>query len=44
MITGASGNIGTALLRLLRDTPEITSIGAVATHQPTPAAPYDAAD
>lgn len=44
VITGASGNIGTALLRLLRDTPEITSIGAVATHQPTPAAPYDAAD
>lgn len=44
VITGATGNIGTALLRLLRDDDEVTSLGAVATRLPPARPPYDRAE
>lgn len=44
VITGATGNIGTALLRLLQEHDEVTSLGAVATRPPPPQPPYDRAE
>jgi len=45
VITGASGNVGTALLRALGDAPELTSVVGVARRIPrrTPPPPYDLA-
>lgn len=45
VVTGASGNAGTAVLRALRDAPEVSDVVAVARRIPrrTPPAPYDVA-
>ncbi|GEL47535.1 NAD-dependent epimerase/dehydratase family protein [Cellulomonas hominis] len=46
VVVGASGNVGTALLRRLRDDPTVTSLGGVVRRVPrgTPPAPYDTVD
>ncbi|GIG35172.1 NAD-dependent epimerase [Cellulomonas pakistanensis] len=43
---GGSGNVGTAVLRRLRDDPTVTALAGVARRAPrrTPPAPYDTAD
>lgn len=41
IVTGATGNVGTALLRLLRTQPEVTEVRAVVRHPPDGGAPYD---
>lgn len=46
VVVGGSGNVGTAVLRRLRDDPTVTSLVGVARRTPrrTPPAPYDTAD
>lgn len=46
VVVGASGNVGTGLLRRLRTDPTVTSVGGVVRRVPrgTPPAPYDTVD
>src|SRR6187431_340599 len=45
VVTGASGNVGTAVLRALREAPEVSEVGGVARRVPrrVPPPPYDTA-
>lgn len=45
VVLGASGNVGTAVLRALREADDVTEVGCVARRTPrrTPPAPYDVA-